>query len=181
MTMGFVYVGLLAVGVIYALVSGALGWFSDLGVGDDIHVDVSGHLDAGHAHPISGTTIATFITGFGAGGVVAHYLLRWTGLASLATATACGVVLALAAYLVLELIFSQTQAGAEYETGEVVGRDAEVVTPIPAGGTGEVAYLAHGQRELAPARTSDGSPVPRGRPVVIERVVGQTHYVRPRE
>jgi len=178
--MGFVYVLLLGVGVIYALVTGALGWFSDLGVGDDIQVDVSGHFDAGHAHPISGTTIATFITGFGAGGVVAHYLLRWTGLASLATAAVSGIVLAVAAYLVLELIFSQTQAGAEYATGEVVGRDAEVVTPIPAGGTGEVAYLARGQRELAAARTSDGTAVPRGQPVVIERVVGQTLYVRPR-
>ena len=71
--------------------------------------------------------------------------------------------------------------GAEYDTGEVVGRDAEVVTPIPAGGTGEVAYLARGQRELSAARTIDGTAVPRGRPVVIERVVGQTLYVRPRE
>jgi membrane protein implicated in regulation of membrane protease activity len=180
-TIGIVYVGLLVMGVTYAFVSGAFGWFSDLGVGDGIHVDASGHLDAGHAHPISGTTIATFITGFGAGGVVAHYLLRWTGLASLGTATLSGLVLALAAYLVLELIFSQTQAGAEHDTGEAVGRDAEVVTPIPAGGTGEVAYLARGQRELASARTSDGTAVPRGRPVVIERVVGQTLYVRPRE
>ena len=38
-----------------------------------------------------------------------------------------------------------------------------------------------GQRELAAARTIDGTAVPRGRPVVIERVVGQTLYVRPRE
>ena len=178
MTIGIIYVGLLVMGVTYALVSGAFGWFSDLGTGDDIHFDASGHLDAGHAHPISGTTIATFITGFGAGGVVAHYLLRWTGLASLATATGSGVVLAVAAYLVLELIFSQTQAGAEHETGEAVGRDAEVVTPIPAGGTGEVAYLARGQREVAPARSVDDREIPRGRPVVIERVVGQTVYVR---
>ncbi len=177
---GMVYVGLLVLGVTYALVTGALGWFSDLG-GDDIHVDVSGHFDAGHAHPVSGTTIATFVTGFGGGGVVAEYLLHWPPLGSLLTATGSGLVLAAAAYLVLELIFSQTQAGAEYSVSETVGREAEVVTPIPAGGTGEVAFLAHGQRELAPARTADGAAVPRGRFVVIDRVVGQTVYVRTKE
>lgn len=175
---GMVYVGLLIVGITYALVTGALGWFTDLGA-DDVHVDVSGHFDTGHAHPVSGTTVATFVTGFGGGGVVAEYLLHWPPVGSLLTATGSGLLLAAAAYLVLELIFSQTQAGAEYAVHEAVGREAEVVTPIPAGGTGEVAFLAHGQRELAPARAVDGAAVARGRIVVIERVVGQTVYVRP--
>jgi hypothetical protein len=67
-TIGLLYVGLLVLGVVYAAVAGALGWIADLGEGD-IHVDASGHLDAGHPHPISGTTMATFITGFGPGGV----------------------------------------------------------------------------------------------------------------
>jgi len=178
-SLGIIYVGLLIVGVTYALATGALGWLSDLG-GDGIHVDASGHFDAGHAHPISGTTIATFITGFGAGGVVAQYFLHWSAEASLVVAAVSGLALALAAYLVLELIFSQTQAGAEYSTSELVGGDAEIVTPIPADGTGEVAVLVRGQRELAPARSLDQSAVARGRIVVIERVVGQTVYVRPK-
>lgn len=177
MTIGIVYVSLLGLGVVYALVSAALGWFSDFG-GDGIHVDASGHLDAGHAHPISGTTIATFITGFGGGGVVAHYLLRWPTLGGLLTATVSGIALAAAAYLVLELIFSQTQAGSEHAVSDAVGSEAEVVTPIPADGAGEVAYLTRGQREVAAARSLDGSAVPRGRLVVIDRVVGQTLYVR---
>ncbi|MBI4169606.1 MAG: NfeD family protein [Acidobacteria bacterium] len=177
MTIGIIYIGLLAIGVIYALVSGALGWLGDL-VGGDIHVDASGHLDAGHFHPISGTTVATFITGFGGGGIVGHYLLRWTLMPGLALATATGLLLAAAAFGVLELIFKQTQAGAEYAVGEVVGREAEVITAIPEQGTGEVAYIARGQREKAPARSADGGAIPRGRPVVIERVMGQTFYVR---
>jgi hypothetical protein len=179
-SVGIVYVALLVLGVAYALISGALGWLSDLGDGGDIHVDASGHLDAGHAHPVSGTTIATFVTGFGAGGIVGHYLLRWTLLPGLALATVTGVALAGAAYVVLELIFRQTQAGSEYAVGETIGREAEVITAIPAGGTGEVAFIVRGQREIAPARLLDGGALARGRVAVIDKVMGHTLYVRPK-
>jgi membrane protein implicated in regulation of membrane protease activity len=177
MTIGTIYIGLLVLGVVYALMSGAMGWMSDL-TGADVHIDASGHFDIGHPHPISGTTIATFITGFGAGGIVAHYLLRWSFGFGLLLATGAGLALAGAAYLVLELIFSQTQAGSEHSTDEAVGREAEVITPIPAGGVGEVAYVVRGQRDQAPARSLDGAAVPRGRLVVIEKMLGQTAYVR---
>jgi membrane protein implicated in regulation of membrane protease activity len=176
-TIGLLYVALLVFGVFYALLAGAMGWLSDLG-GGEVHVDASGHLDAGHAHPISGTTIATFITGFGAGGTLAHYLLEWGRTGSLVLATVSGLVLATAAFLALDLIFSQTQAGAEFGAEAVVGRTAEVITPIPQDGAGEVAYEVKGQRESAAARSLDGGPLPRGRLVVIEKVTGSTVYVR---
>jgi len=177
MTVGTVYIGLLVLGVVYALISGAMGWLSDLGDGD-IGVDASGHFDVGHPHPVSGTTIATFITGFGAGGIVGHYLLQWSFGWSLLLATGGGLLLAGAAYLVLDLIFSQTQAGSEHTVEDAVGRDAEVITAIPAGGVGEIAFVVRGQRDQAPARSTDGAAVPRGRVVVVDRMVGQTAYVR---
>jgi hypothetical protein len=179
MSIGAVYIGLLVLGVTYALITGAMGWLSDLG-GADVHVDASGHFDIGHPHPISGTTIATFVTGFGAGGIVAHYLLTWSFGAGLMLATGSGLLLAAAAYLVLDLIFSQTQAGSEHSTEDAVGREAEVITAIPDHGIGEIAYVIRGQREQAPARSIDGAAVPRGRLVVIEKMLGQTAYVRMR-
>jgi membrane protein implicated in regulation of membrane protease activity len=177
MTIGAVYIGLLLLGVVYALVAGAMGWLSDLGDGD-LSVDASGHFDIGHPHPLSGTTIATFVTGFGAGGIVAQYLLRWSFGWGLLVATLSGLLLAGAAYLALDLLFSQTQAGSERTTEEAVGREAEVITPIPAAGVGEVAYVVRGQRDQAPARSVDGAAVPRGRVVVIDKMIGQTAYVR---
>ncbi len=177
MTIGLVYIGLLLVGVVYAGIAGALGWISDVG-GADIHVDASGHLDAGHPHPISGTIVATFITGFGGGGTVGHYLLELPLGASLVLAAASGVILAAAAFGVLELIFKQTQAGSEFVVEELSGREAEVITSIPRDGPGEVAYIVKGQREVSAARTSDGEPVARGRLVVIEKAVGSTLFVR---
>ena len=177
MSIGLIYVGLLLVGVIYAFVSGGLGWLSDLGHGD-VSLDASGHLDAGHAHPISGTTLATFVTGFGAGGIVAHYVVKLGLLGGLLVAAASGVVLAAAADGVLELIFKHTQAGSEFVLESLVGREAEVITPIPEDGTGQVAYLVKGQRERSAARSVEGKTVAKGRVVVIERVMGATVYVR---
>jgi len=180
-SLGIVYVGLLLLGVFYALLTGALGWVSDLFGGGDVgHVDASGHLDAGHVHPLSGTTVATFITGFGAGGTVGHYLLDWGSGATLALATGSGLGLAGAAYLLLDVLFHATQGGSEFPPEAAVGREAEVITPIPADGTGEIAFQVKGQREHAPARSLDGSAVPRGRLVLIEKFSGTTAYVRPR-
>jgi hypothetical protein len=177
---GLLYLAFLALGVTYAAIAGFMGWFSDIGGSGDIHVDASGHLDAGHVHPLSGTVIATFVTGFGGGGILAHYLLEWSLVAGLAMATVSGLVVAGAAFLVLDLLFSQTQAGSEFEMSEIAGRDAEVITAIPENGAGEVAYVIRGQREVSPARTISGLAMPRGRLAVIERVSGNTVYVRPR-
>ena len=180
MSIGLLYIALLIFGVFFAVMSGAMGWLSDLG-GSDIHVDASGHLDAGHAHPITGTIIAVFVTGFGAGGTLGHYLMKWQTVGSLLLATGSGVVLAGAAFLTLDLIFSQTQAGSEFAPDAMIGREAEVTTPIPENGMGEVAFEMKGQRETASARSIDGTPLPRGRLVVIEKVTGTTVHVRAAE
>jgi membrane-bound ClpP family serine protease len=179
MIVGLIYIGLLLGGVVYAVLTGALGFLSDLG-GADVHVDASGHLDAGHLHPISGPVVATFVTGFGAGGTVGHYLLGWPLAGSVGLATAVGLLLAGAAFAVMSTIFKHTQGGSEFSLQEIVGRDAEVITPIPAGGTGEVACLVKGQREVGAARSVDGSPIPKGQLVVVEKAVGPTLYVRVR-
>jgi hypothetical protein len=176
-TIGLFYVVLLALGLLYAVVSGALGWLSDLGDAD-VQIDAGGHFEAAHPHPISGTTLATFVTGFGAGGVLGHYALDWALVGSLGLAVGCGLVAAAAAFGMLELIFRQTQAGSEFAVGELAGREAEVITSIPAGGAGEVAYLVRGQREQGAARSADGSAIAKGRLVTIERVAGSTVYVR---
>lgn len=177
MSIGIFYVCLLCLGLVYALVAGALGWLSDLGNGE-IHVDSSGHFDTGHPHPISGTTVATFVTGFGAGGVLGHYALEWPLLGSLGVAVTTGLVAAAAAFGVLELIFRQTQAGGEFDMQEMAGRVGEVITSIPPGGTGEIAYIVKGQREQGAARSSDGSAIAKGQAIVIDKVLGSTIYVR---
>src|SRR5262245_3731161 len=176
MSVGLVYIGLLIAGVVYAVASGFLGWRSDVAV--DIHLDVTGQLVAGHVHPSSGPIVATFVTGFGGGGTVGHYILRWSLLPGLLLAVGSGLCLAVAAFVTLELIFRQTEAGSEFGAHSLADREAEVITAIPASGTGEIATIVRGQRETTAARASDGQAIAKGQLVVIERVTGSVAHVR---
>ena len=54
-----------------------------------------------------------------------------------------------------------------------------IITPIPAGGVGEIAYVQAGTRYTAPARDERGAPVPNGQTVRIVRIVGSQFYVVP--
>lgn len=175
MTIGMIYAALFGLGVVYALLATVFGWIADHDFGN-LHVDAAGNVD--QPHPISGTVVATFITGFGGGGVIAHYLLDWKLAGGLLAATATGVVLAGAAFGILELIFSRTQAGSEFKSDDAVGRTAEVITNIPAAGIGEIAYVVKGQRLRAGARVVGGAAVQRGAAVRIERMTGTTATVR---
>jgi membrane-bound ClpP family serine protease len=60
---------------------------------------------------------------------------------------------------------------------DFAGAQAEVITPIPPGGTGEVAALIQGQRFTAPAREADGKELSRGSLVTVLRTVGPTLVV----
>ncbi len=175
MNIGLIYGGLLAFGVVYALLSTFLGWLGDHDFGG---LDADAGIDH-QPHPISGTVLATFITGFGGAGTVTHYVYDWTLIPGLLAATVTGLALATAAFLILELIFSRTQAGSEFRSADAVGRIAEVITPIPEGGLGEIAYVMRGQRERSAARASDGTAIGKGTPVNIERMMGANAYVRP--
>jgi membrane-bound ClpP family serine protease len=99
-------------------------------------------------------------------------------LPGLLAAVASGLVLAAAVFAVMEAVFSRTQAGSEYDTQELAGRTAEVITSIRAGGTGEITYVVKGQRERASARARDGEAIAKGAQVEIESMVGSTAYVR---
>ncbi len=177
MTIGVIYTSLLVIGIVYALIAAFFGWLGDHDFGG-VHADAGGHLDAGQPHPLSGTTLATFVTGFGGGGTIAHYHLEWSLFPGLLVATVSGGVLAALAFGALEILFSHTQAGSEYSVEDAVGRTAEVITPIAADGTGEIAYTVKGQRERAAARSVDGSAIAKGRSVEIANFAGATAYVR---
>ena len=54
-----------------------------------------------------------------------------------------------------------------------------LITPIPADGVGEIAYVQAGSRYTAPARTEGGAAVTNGQTVKIVRIVGTQFYVTP--
>lgn len=174
MSVGWLYFLCFAVGLGYAILVGISG-----------HLfgghDVDGHMEAGTdlpVSPLSPTVIATFLTGFGGGGMLAHsYFLLSTG-RSVFIAILTGCALSGGTFAALTLLFKNTQAGSEFALQDLVGRTVQVITGIPDGGTGEVAVTVKGTRVNGPARSVDGKAITKNSPVTIERVVGTLYYVK---
>jgi membrane protein implicated in regulation of membrane protease activity len=74
--------------------------------------------------------------------------------------------------------FQKTQASTNVDTGGLVGQRATVVTPIPQGGAGEIAFVAGGTRQNASARSADGEAIPSMTEVEIMQAVGNAFIVQ---
>ena len=186
------YLALLGIGIIYAviiLIGGALHDVHipglDLHVGaheiGPVHVDVGG--DVGHPEvnvpSLSPVTVASFVTAFGAFGLIALGLFDTTARWSLAWAAGGGLVVAVIAHFAFGYFLIAPQGSSEVKLRDIVGAVAEVITPIPADSVGEVAFVAQGGRITYTAKSASGMPIARGTTVVIEKVVGGVAVVRP--
>jgi membrane protein implicated in regulation of membrane protease activity len=194
-TVNTLYVVLLILGLIYALFllfSGQLGGDADLGDGaGDFDVDAGPDLDAGagdHAlgaeghpgiSPISPLTIAIFITAFGASGLIARGLFLISERFSLVWAALGGVFATALVYVGFTYLFIKPQGSSEVRVAELAGLEAEVITPVPENGLGEIAVVAQGGRVTYAARAKGGAAIARSQVVRITRIVGGVAYVEP--
>jgi membrane protein implicated in regulation of membrane protease activity len=88
-----------------------------------------------------------------------------------------GLVIAAIVLWLFRAIFNATQASSESRIAMLPGVSATVITPIPANGVGEIAYVQGGSRYTAPAREETGAAVGNGAAVKIKRVLGTQYYV----
>jgi membrane protein implicated in regulation of membrane protease activity len=171
--------------VVSALAANVFGGHDGSGVGDG-STGLDGHAESGfgtHDMPgfsaLSPTTIASFITAFGGAGLIFVRIEAtsnpWINV-PLSAVVALGI--AAAVLILFRSIFRATQSSSESRVSAVTGLSATIITPIPANGVGEIAYVHGGSRYSAPAREEDGIPVPGGSTVKITRVVGTQFYVR---
>lgn len=186
MFLASLYLLCLLVGLIWAIVATVLGGF---------HTDIGGHgVDAGgheigadsggseiHFSPMSPVVIATFVTAFGAMGLISTYALGVGAVMSVFFSVAVAAAIGGLVFYVFTKIFAVTQSSSEARQSDLAGTTAEVITPISAGGLGEVAYVLRGSRYTAAARTADGRAIARNRTVTIVKMVGGTMYVEGRE
>jgi membrane protein implicated in regulation of membrane protease activity len=176
-----VYFALIGIGVVYAifiLVSG--GGDADIDVGGgDIDVDTLGSFDHGEIgiNPLSPVTIASFVTAFGAWGIIAINLLRLSAEWSILVALVGAVVIAALASLAYSFFLIAPQGSSEVRSRDIVGAKGEIITPIAAGKVGEVALVARGTRITSAARSVDGSEIPRGSIVRVTEIVGSVVLV----
>jgi membrane-bound ClpP family serine protease len=175
MSVGVIYFFCFVGGLVYAIIVGVSGHLFG-GDAGDAHMDVGTDLPI---TPLSPTVIATFLTGFGGGGLLAHSSFQLSPGKGVAVAMLTGLILSGGTFLAITLLFRSTQAGSEYSLSDMVGKVVQVITRIPENGAGEVALVTKGTRIHGPARSVDGQAIARDSAVSIVRVVGNIYYVRP--
>jgi len=202
-TLNCIYFALLGVGVIYAVIILITGGLHDIDVpGLDIdigEIDIGGHhlpevpvhLDFDHAPSfdhgdvdvpsLSPITIASFVTAFGSFGLLAVYLFNVSDRFSLLWAGGGGLVVAIIAHFAFGYFLIAPQGSSEITARDVMGLTAEVITPIPADGVGQVAFVAQGRRITSSARSAGGVPIPKGELVSIQSFTGSAAVVRPEQ
>jgi membrane protein implicated in regulation of membrane protease activity len=121
--------------------------------------------------------VATLFGSLGAWGLIVKHGFEAGDGPSLAIALPLAAVTAYAVTYAAWRLVTASRATSAFSLTDLVGASGEVLTPIPAGGTGEVAATVGGQRFTGPAREAYGLAVPRGAPVTIVRVVGATLVV----
>jgi hypothetical protein len=192
-----IYLAFLGIGIIYAVIILIGGALHDIHIpGLDLHIAGHefghGHIDVTPAdatvdHPmvkipsLSPITVASFVTAFGAFGLISLGLANATPQASLAWAVIGGLVIAVIAHFAFGYFLIAPQGSSDVKFSDIVGAVGEVITPIPADSVGEIAFVAQGGRMTYTAKSATGKPIARGATVLIENVVGGVAVVRLKE
>ena len=173
----------LVAGLIFTMVSVVAGHFFG---GHDAHVAGSGgHVEAGADSSdmpgisiFSPTVMASFVTAFGGFGLIFSQFPKTSNtVISAPLSLVGGLVVAGALLVFLRSVFRHTQSSSESHVANLVGAEANVITPIPENGVGEIAYVVGGTRYSAPARAENNVAVANGRTVKITRIAGTQFYV----
>ena len=186
--MFFVYLVCLSVGLLFTIISATIGHlFGGHDAGGHAEVGTGGHADAGYDHTgmpgisfFSPTIIASFVTAFGAFGII-FSRLEWTKepFVSAPLSAVSAVAAAFGVFWMFNTIFEKTQSSSESQVASLTGQQAMIITPIPENGVGEIAYVQAGTRYTAPARSENGAAVGSGKSVKITRTVGSQFFVQP--
>jgi len=177
-----VYLFCLTMGFVFVLISAVFGHV----FGDHGHLEGSGghaetgadSSDAPGVSMFSPIVMAAFVTAFGAFGLMlTQFEATKRPMISAPLAVLGAFVVAFVLVSVLRKIVRASDSSSESQVATLVGHIATVISPIPDGGVGEIAYVQGGSRYTAPAREESGKPVSSGNTVTITRIVGTQFYV----
>ncbi len=191
----------LIVGVGYSLIAlamggvhGAAGPDGGMGQGGDFNHNygMGGQGTSGHGAatgndsasgtemifgPFSPLVIAFFLTCFGGAGVL--LAPHFSPIVAMLLAFVSGLVLAYLLIFSFNKLLGALPSSSEIKLASLVGLEAEVTVALPPTGVGEIAYVAMGSRNVAPAHNETGTTIPRFSSVRITRIVGNMFYVVP--
>lgn len=177
----YVFIGCLTFGVAFSIMSLVFGSHGHGDGGFDHGGGMDGHhagIDSADApSPLNPLVLSSAVTGFGAVGLIAK-----TGFAlgdllstvvSLGFAAAVGIIMF---YGVVKFMYN-SQSNSVFSLSDLIDMEAEVLTPIPENGFGEIAYVINGIRYTIPAKSAGGE-VLRGASVIIREIAGNVALVQ---
>src|SRR5712691_8971586 len=156
-----IYTACLALGLLFAIISAFAGHL--FGGHDGGDVGTGGHAESGYDHSgvpgisfFSPTVLSCFVTAFGACGLILSRVEATHSVwVSAPISAGAGLTIAFGAFLLFNYMFKQTESSSESHVANLIGQTASIVSPIPANGVGELAYVQGGSRYTAPARTEN--------------------------
>jgi hypothetical protein len=158
-----------------------VGMDHDVGVDHDVGagVDHDGGLGGVHLSMWSAPVLSTLLVFFGGTGIILENGFGIKApMITVPISIGTGLAFSLAVLILLSKLMTSMTGTTHQSLNECVGMEAEVVTPIPADGVGEVAYNLTTGRRTSPARSDEGVMIPGHSMVRICKVVGGTAVVR---
>jgi hypothetical protein len=175
-----IYGSCLLLGLAYAIVLMMFQWVDDIIDTSLFHfgggLDHGGH-DAHDGSGLSLLAIAGFISAFGAFGLAGLAFESGAG-GSLIIAMLGGIIVGGLGQAFFVYVLSPTTS-AVVNQSHLAGMIAEVITPIPVNGMGQVMLVAQGSRVSYGARAYNNQAIPRGTEVRIEKIIGSVVTVVP--
>jgi len=129
---------------------------------------VQGKTHVGLLNPV---IIATFFSGFGGFGLLGTRLFHLPTAVSVLVAVPAGALLASGFFFLYNRVAVAAETNGTVTWQDLRGARAEVITPIPEHGLGEIMYVARGARGSAPARSIDGIAIARETKVTILKMI----------
>lgn len=142
--------------------------------GHHVHV----HGPKGGASKFNLGTITAFLTWFGGAGYI---LTNWgrVGLALiLFVAAVVGLIGAAIIFLVVAKLLAPGDQPLDPADFRIIGALGTVSSAVRPNGTGEMIFVQQGVRSAMPIRSENGSPIAKGREVVVTRYEQGIAYVR---
>lgn len=193
MNLETVYLVCFLAGLMLSIVA-LLGGMGHLGGHVHVHMPHATHLPrsvTGAAHAATsgarggvkipwwnGFSIMIFLCWFGAAG---YLLTRYSGLVAavvLALAAGCGIVGGAIVFAFLTRVLLPHERELTADETEIIGAVGRLSAPIHLDGTGEILYTQLGALRSSPARSEDGSPIPKQEEVFVVRYEKGIAYVR---
>lgn len=119
----------------------------------------------------------SFLTVFGGIGIMGTKYFAWSEVLTFIVSLVAGVLTSFLLYKFIAIPLYNSENSSHVSRGELVGKVAEVISPIMENGFGEIKYTINSIRYTAPAMHIEGKSVKQGTKTIICKVEKSVFYV----